>query len=139
MRVRPPTLSGVVIGAVVVLVVPAATATAAKLVNSGDIKNNTVASKDIKNNTVASKDLKNNNIASGDIKDGTVSSADLKNNNIASGDIKDGTVASADIKNGTIAVADLNNSLKTTVQLGTFGPVHLTDRDELGCATDDAG
>jgi hypothetical protein len=127
MRIRPPTLSGVAIGAVVVLIVTAATATAAALITGADIKDN----------TVASADLKNNNVASADLKDGTVSSADLKNNNIASGDIKDGTVSSADIKNGTIAVADLSNSLKTTVELGTFGPVHLVDQPDHGCATDD--
>ena len=80
MRVRPPTLSGVALGAVVVLIVTAATATAAALITSADIKNN----------TVASVDLKNNNIVSADIKDGTISSADIKNNIVASADIKDG-------------------------------------------------
>ena len=41
---RPPTLSGVALGAVVVLIVTAATATAAALITGADIKNNTVAS-----------------------------------------------------------------------------------------------
>jgi hypothetical protein len=78
-------------------------------------------------------------ITGADIKDGTVASADLKDNNVKSVDIKDGTVSSADLKNGTIAIADLSNSLKTTVELGTFGPVHLVNRPDTGCATDDPG
>ena len=115
MRIRPPTLSGVALGAAVVLIVTAATATAAALITSADIKDN----------TVQSKDLKNNNIASGDIKDATITSADIKNN----------VVASADILNGTIAAADLN--LAVADVLGLFGPVHLEDREDTGCATDD--
>ena len=117
MRIRPPTLSGVAIGAVVVLIVTATTATAAKLITGADIKNNTVASVDIK--------------------DGTITSTDIKNNTVASVDIKDGTVSSTDIMNGTIAVGDLSTSLRTTVELGTFGPVHLVDQPDRGCATDD--
>jgi hypothetical protein len=97
MRIRPPTPSGLVIGAVAVLIVTAGTATAAKLITGADIKDG----------SVASADLKNNNVASADLKDGTVSSADLKNNNIASGDIKDGTVSSADLKNNSVASADI--------------------------------
>ena len=120
MRVRPPTLSGVALGAAVVLIVTAATATAAALITSADIKNN----------TVASVDLKNNNIASGDIKDGTITSADIKNNIVAS-------AASADILDGTIAAADLNPAVADV--LGLFGPVHLADRPDTGCATDDPG
>ncbi len=117
MRVRPPTFSGVAIGAAVVLIVTATTATAAALITSADIKDN----------TVQSKDLKNNNIASGDIKDATITSADIKNN----------VVASADILNGTIAAADLNSAVADV--LGLFGPVHLADRPDTGCATDDPG
>lgn len=78
MRIRPPTPSGLVIGAVAILIVTAGTATAAKLITGADIK------------------------------DGSVASADLKNNNIASGDIKDGTVSSADVKDGTIGTQDLS-------------------------------
>ena len=127
MRVRPPTLSGVALGAVAVLIVTAATATAAALITGADIKNN----------TVASADLKNNNIVSADIKDGTITSADIKNNIVASADIKDGTVSSADILNGTIAAADLNPAVADV--LGLFGPVHLANRNDTGCATDDPG
>jgi hypothetical protein len=117
MRIRPPTLSGVAIGAVVVLIVTAATATAAALITGADIKDN----------TVASADLKNNNVASGDIKDETVSSADIKN----------GTITSGDIKDVTIALSDLNAGAKATVRLGIFGPKGLANQPDTGCATDD--
>jgi hypothetical protein len=117
MRFRPPTLSGVALGAAVVLIVTATTATAAALITSADIKNNTVASVDIK--------------------DGTITSADIKNNIVASVDIKDGTVSSADILNGTIGAADLNPAVADV--LGLFGPVHLVNRPDTGCATDDPG
>ena len=114
MRIRPPTLSGVAIGALVAVIVTATGATAAALITGADIKNG----------TVASADLKNNNVASVDIKDGTVASVDIKN----------GTVASADIADRTIAARDLS----TTAVLGTFGPVHLTNLPDTGCATDDS-
>jgi hypothetical protein len=107
MRIRPPTLSGVALGAVVVLIVTATGATAAALITGADIKNGTVASKDLKNNDVKSDDIKNNNVKSGDIKDGQVSSADIKNGGVASGDIKDGAVASADLQNNSVASADI--------------------------------
>jgi hypothetical protein len=110
-------LSGVAIGAVVVLIVTAATATAAALITGADIKDN----------TVASADLKNNNVASVDIKDGSISSADIKN----------GTIATGDIKDGTIALSDLNAGANATVRLGIFGPKGLADQPDTGCATDD--
>ena len=121
MRIRPPTPSGLVIGAVAILVVTAGTATAAKLITGADIKDG----------SVASADLKNNNIASGDIKDGTVSSADLKNNNIASGDIKDGTVSSADVKDGTIGTQDLTAAAINSLTYS--GPNwSIVDRNVIG-------
>jgi hypothetical protein len=133
MGIRPPTPSGLVIGAVVVLIVTAGTATAAALITGADIKNNTVASKDLKNNNVASKDLKdgsvssadlkNNNIASGDIKDATVSSADLKNNSVASADIADGTIGTQDISAAAI------DSLKTTYSGPNWS---IVDRNVIG-------
>ncbi len=136
MRIRPPTLSGVAIGAAVVLVLMASTATAAALITSAnikdgtvasaDLKNNNIASKDIKDGTVATADLKNNNIASKDIKDGTVSSADLTNNGVASGDIQDGTVSSADIQDGTIAAADLGSAAYSGPHWG------IVDRNVIG-------
>ena len=113
MRVRPPTFSGVAIGAAVVLIVTATTATAAALITSADIKDN----------TVQSKDLKNNNIASADIKDATITSADIKNNVVVSGDIKDGTIAAADLSSATV------DSLKTTYSGPKWG---IVDRNVIG-------
>ena len=91
----------------------ATTATAAALITSADIKDN----------TVQSKDLKNNNIASADIKDATITSADIKNNVVVSGDIKDGTIAAADLSSATV------DSLKTTYSGPKWG---IVDRNVIG-------
>jgi hypothetical protein len=107
MGIRPPTLSGVAIGAVVVLIVTAATATAAALITSADIK------------------------------DGTIKSVDIKNEEVKSADINAGAVATSEIKDGTIALSDLNAGAKATVKLGIFGPKGLANQPDTGCATDD--
>jgi hypothetical protein len=137
MRIRRPTPSGVVIGAVVVLIVTATTATAAKLITSADIKDGTVASVDLKNEDVKSADINAGAVGSSELKNEDVKSADINAGAVASSELKNNSVASVDILDGTIAAADLSNSLRATVELGTFGPVHLVDQPDTGCATDD--
>jgi hypothetical protein len=113
MRMRPPTPSGIAIGAVVVLVLTAGTATAAKLITSADIKNNT--------------------ITSGDIKDNTIKGADIKNNQVGSADLKDNNVTSGDIKNGTIAPGDLSAAAKDSLTPAWAGPEwSVIDRNVIG-------
>jgi hypothetical protein len=139
MRIRRPTLSGVAIGAVVVLIVTATTATAAALITSADIKDGTVASVDLKNEDVKSADINAGAVGSAELKNEDVKSADINAGAVASSELKNNSVASVDILDGTIAAADLSNSLRTTVELGVFGPVHLVDQPDHGCATDDPG
>jgi hypothetical protein len=133
MRIRPPTLSGVALGAVVVLIVTATAATAAKLITGADIKDGTVASADLKNNDVKSADIKDGAVASAEIKNEEVKSADINGGAVASAEIKNNSVTSADILDGTIATADLSsaavNSLKTTYS----GPQwSIVDRNVIG-------
>jgi hypothetical protein len=133
MRIRPPTLSGVAIGAVVVLIVTATAATAAKLITGADIKDGTIASADLKNEEVKSADINAAAVASAEIKNEEVKSADINGGAVASAELKNNSVASADILDGTIATADLSsaavNSLKTTYS----GPQwSIVDRNVLG-------
>lgn len=57
MRIRPPSASGIAIGAVLALIMGASAATAASLITSKDIKDNTVTSKDVKNESLKKGDL----------------------------------------------------------------------------------
>lgn len=107
----------IVISTLLLILIATGVANAAALINSGDVKNNSLQSKDIKDNTLQSGDVKNNSLQGKDIKDGTLQGADVKNDSLKSGDlaagsvgsseIADGSVSSSDIKNGTVAAADL--------------------------------
>src|SRR5436309_7584044 len=70
LRYRP---SGAMIVAIVALVLAAAgSATAAGLITSADIKNNTIRSGDIRNNTVRSRDVRNHTLLRRDFKPGVL-------------------------------------------------------------------
>src|SRR5215204_3209046 len=72
LRYRPSPAMGV---AVVALFIALSAGAAANLpgiglVNSGDIKNNTIRSKDIRNDTIASRDVRNRSLLASDFKAG---------------------------------------------------------------------
>jgi len=50
---------------------------AAALINSGDIKNNSITGKDIKKNSVKGSDIKNKSLTGTDVQDGSLGAADL--------------------------------------------------------------
>ena len=63
--------SGAVVVAIVAIVIATAgTATAAGLITSAEIKNNTVTGADIRDNTVASKDVRNHSLVANDFRRG---------------------------------------------------------------------
>lgn len=66
---RPTPALGVAVLALVMA--SGGTSVAAKLINGGDIKNNSVAGVDIKNSSVTGQDVKNGSLALGDLKAGT--------------------------------------------------------------------
>lgn len=70
-------LPSAIVATFVLVVAMAASATAATLITSAQIKDNTVASIDLRNGTVAGIDVKDGTIASVDIANGSVTSADL--------------------------------------------------------------
>jgi hypothetical protein len=118
MRIKPPTLSGVALGAVVVLIVTATGATAAALITSADIKDGTIKSVDINDGEVKSADINGGAVASSELKDGEVKSADINGGAVASSELKDNSVASADILDGTLTLTDINNATEQELRAG---------------------
>ena len=97
--------------------------TAAVLITSADIRNNTirgidirdnmVRGVDIRDNTVRGIDIRNKTVRGVDIRDKTVTSADVKDNTIRGGDIHDETIQSADVLRGSLTGADVANNSVT--------------------------
>src|SRR5690606_37716160 len=58
----------------------AGTATAAKLIGSKQIRNNSIRSIDVRNNSLTGKDIRNNSLTGKDIKDGSIKLRDLAPN-----------------------------------------------------------
>jgi hypothetical protein len=71
---RPLTLVAL---AALAIVAVGGTATAATLIDSGDIQNDSVKSKDIRNNNLKSKDVRNGTLKSTDVRNGTLQREDL--------------------------------------------------------------
>jgi len=88
-------LPSAIVATFVLVVAMAASATAATLITSAQIKDNTIASVDIH--------------------DGTVKSVDLANGGVAGIDVKDSSIASVDIANGSVQPADLSQSARTAL------------------------
>ena len=71
--------SRTVIAVVAIIVVcGAASASAAKLINGGDVKNGSLTGKDLKNGSVTGKDVKDGSLTGKDVKDGSLTKGDLK-------------------------------------------------------------
>ena len=70
--------SGAMLVAIVAVVIASAgSATAASLITSGEIKNNTIRSGDIRNNTIRGKDVHTGTIRSSDVGDGSLLASDF--------------------------------------------------------------
>ncbi|WP_182376816.1 hypothetical protein [Nocardioides sp. WS12] len=95
--------TAVVAGAVVIVGLGATGATAARLITSLDIKNDTIQSVDVRNGT----------LTRGDIADGTLTGIDIADGSIRSADIATGGVGTSEIVDGTIGLGDLSPAAKS--------------------------
>jgi hypothetical protein len=68
----------ILLAVLVTALVCAATAGAAALIDSSDVKNNSLRSVDVKNNSLRSVDVKNNSLRSADVKNRTLKCKDLR-------------------------------------------------------------
>jgi hypothetical protein len=73
------------------------TVTAAVLITSADIQDNTIRSVDIRNETIRSADVDNGSLTGADVKNGSVAGVDVKNETLTGADVKDGSLTGADI------------------------------------------
>ena len=80
-------LPSAIVATFVLVVAMAASATAATLITSAQIKDNTVASVDLRDGTVASVDLRNGGVAGIDVKDSSIGSVDIANGSVQAGDL----------------------------------------------------
>jgi len=69
------------------------TVTAAALITSANIKDNTVRSVDIRDETIRSRDVDNGTITGADLKNRSVTGVDVKNNSLTGADIKESSLA----------------------------------------------
>jgi hypothetical protein len=111
-RLRNP--AAILIAVALLLAAGAGFATGAKLVNSKDVKNNSLTGQDIKDNSITTKEAKNNNLTGKDLKDNSVASGDIKSSTIVSGDVKNETLVSGDVKNETLTSGDVKNETLTS-------------------------
>ena len=88
----------VAVGALVVSV--GGNVTAAVLITSADIQDNTIRSVDIREGTVAS----------GDVANATLTGTDVANGSFTGADLADGSVGSLDVANNSLSGADVNES-----------------------------
>src|SRR5262245_8332765 len=79
------------------------TVTAAALVTSAIIEDNTIRSVDLKDDTVRSVDLRDETVKSRDVNNGTLSGADVKNGALTGADVKDNALGGADINESSLA------------------------------------
>ncbi len=97
----------IVISALLLVLIAAGMANAAKLVNSGDVKNNSLTSADVKNNTLTSADVKQNSLKAEDLAAGSVGTSELIDGSVTSTDIKNGTIGSSDLANGSVTASKI--------------------------------
>jgi hypothetical protein len=120
--------------------------TAAALITSAGIKDNTIRSADVRDGTLTSVDVRNGALAGADVKDGALKGVDVANNTLTGADVKEsslGQVPSAanatSAKNaGTVDGMDANaltrvatistdDTLALTLQYQTYGtPLTIT-------------
>ena len=104
------------------------TATAARLIDGGDIRRGTVASKQIRDRTIAQRDLARATIAALRARLTPVRSQDIADGTIALADLAPSSVDGARIADRSITAGDLVTDTITSTELGT-GSVGA---DELG-------
>jgi hypothetical protein len=114
------------------------TVTAAALITSANIKDNTVRSVDIRDETIRSRDVDNGTITGADLKNRSVTGVDVKNNSLTGADINESTLAkvpaAANASNaqnaGTVDGLDAN-SLIRVAQMRTTATLTLTNSEQV--------
>jgi hypothetical protein len=79
------------------------TVTAAALITSADIKDNTIRSVDIRDETIKSRDVDNGTLTGVDVKDGTIKGVDVANGALTGVDVKNNSLTGADLNESTLA------------------------------------
>src|SRR5262245_8258800 len=69
------------------------TVTAAALVTSAIIEDNTIRSVDVKDETIKSRDVNNGTLSGADVKNGALTGADVKDNALGGADINESSLA----------------------------------------------
>ena len=92
LRRRLPSPAMVVAAAALVMSA-GGTVTAAALVTSANIKDNTIRSVDIRDETIKSRDVDNGSLTGADINNGSLTGVDVKNNSLTGADINESTLA----------------------------------------------
>jgi hypothetical protein len=133
-RLRLPSPSMIVaLGALVMSV--GGNVTAAALLTSAGIKDNTIRTVDVRDGTLRSRDVTNGTLTRADIRDGTLKGVDVANNSLTGADISEsslgnvpsaqnaGTVDGLDASSLTrVARMDNTDTLLLTVSEKTYGP-----------------
>jgi len=101
------------------------TVTAAALITSANIKNNTIRSVDVRNGTLTGTDVRDNSLTSTDVRNGSLTGADLANNAINSAKIADGTLTGTDLANNAVNGAKVADDSLTGAHISeaTLGQV----------------
>ena len=97
----------IVISALLLILIATGVANAAKLINSGDVKNNSLTSADVKNNTLTSADVKQNSLKAEDLAAKSVGASELTDGSVTGTDLKNATVGSADLANGSVTASKI--------------------------------
>jgi hypothetical protein len=117
--------------------------TAAVLITSADIKDNTIRGVDVRDGALTSADIKNSTIKGVDIRDGTIKSADVANGSLRGADVAGNSLTGVDLDESTLAqvpsaASAMNaqnagrvdgldaNSLTRVARMGTGAPLVLT-------------
>jgi hypothetical protein len=93
-RASPGSLAAL---AIAVVAIGGGTAVAAKLIGSGDVRNNSLKSKDIKNGNLKSKDVKNRNLKGKDIANSAINGRQVKDGSLDGDAIRNGSLGSEDL------------------------------------------
>jgi len=79
----------------------ATTATAARQIDGGDVKNSSLTGADIKNGSLTGADIKNSSLTGADVTYGSLTSSDVKNGSLFGYDLRDGSIGYAKLSDYT--------------------------------------
>jgi hypothetical protein len=86
------------------------TVTAAALITSANVKDNTIRGVDILKGTLKGVDVKDNTLAGVDVRNGSLTGADVSDGSLTGADLANSAVNSAKVANGSVTGADFANN-----------------------------